>query len=248
MPYLLTLDSGAVEVARCEPENLDRVIASWREAYPNKTLASVTEVDEASIPGRTFRNAWRHCHQNGFRHCMATARDIQRDLLRSRRAKRFIETDVAIARGLAENKDMTAIAQMAQRLRDVTKHPAIEEAQTVEDLAKVWPSVLDEPVPALGGPRIAGDASYDTKALEEWAKGLTDKVVEQTQQIAALQEKLRGAANETHIQTIAQAVHDLVGDTRALQERVKKAEDDAAYALKHGLDHDSARLTEDKMQ
>lgn len=228
--------------------------------------------DDQVPPGRTFRNAWRHCPENGVRHCMPTARDIQRDKMRVHRAGRFAQTDVAIVRGLAEALDTSAVANMASRLRDVTKHPAIEAAETVEDLVKVWPSVLDEPVPALGGPRISGDADYDTKALEEWAQSLNEKIAEQTRQIAALEAQrsqqagvdlsaiteklgeLEGKLNEglntgvepRDIQILARDVLDMKNSAKAMQERIQKAEEDAAYAVKHALV--DARLTEDKLQ
>lgn len=263
MPYLLIDQTGFVHVMKL----YDNVSVEDEIAKQSLQVVEIREVAELP-PYDDFRNAWRYSHESGVRHCMPTARDIQRDKLRAHRSGRFTQTDVAIATGLADGLDTSAVSGMVKRLRDVTKHPAIEAAQNIHDLAKVWPSVLDEPVPALGGPRISGDADYDTKALEQWAQSLTDKIAEQTKQISALQAqretqpavdlsdlqsklsdietKLGGAPDGKDIQIIAQAAHDMGEKLKALQERVVKAEEDSAYALKHAIV--DARLTEDKLQ
>jgi hypothetical protein len=51
--------------------------------------------------------------------------------------------DIAYQRAAETNSDTSAIVTKKQALRDVTADPAIESAQTVEQLKAVWPSVLN---------------------------------------------------------------------------------------------------------
>jgi hypothetical protein len=67
---------------------------------------------------------------------MAKARDIHRAILRQERAPRIAALDIAYMRAL-ERGDTTAaqeIAAQKQILRDIPAHPAIEAAQTPEEL------------------------------------------------------------------------------------------------------------------
>jgi hypothetical protein len=269
---LWTDAGGNVHVAIQPPAWKDA--EAWKKAVLAKCIPSdatnIKHMLDSDLPAdRTFRNAWRHCSENGVRHCMPTARNIQKDRLRARRAERFQETDVMIARGLAESRDTSAAANMAARLRDVTNHPAIEAAQTVEDLVKVWPSVLEEPVPALGGPRISGDADYDTQALEQWAQGLNDKLAAQTQQIAELQarkeaaaavdmsaieaklaaldEKMKAGADMADLQAVRQAVSDLKESTSFLANKVLSQEEGLEW-LEKNTAHKDLFLKKDVVQ
>ncbi len=67
---------------------------------------------------------------------MPKARTIHRDALRQERNKRLAPLDVAYMRAL-ERADTTAaqeIAAQKQKLRDIPAHPAIETAQTPDEL------------------------------------------------------------------------------------------------------------------
>jgi len=92
---------------------------------------------------RTFRDAWIKSGEKIDVH-MGKARDIWRNKMREHRAAKLAALDVDYIRAdeagdLAKKKSISA---RKQALRDVTKHPDIEAAQTPEQLKSVWPSVL----------------------------------------------------------------------------------------------------------
>ena len=85
---------------------------------------------------RAFRNAWDIVNGKPIL-VMDRARDLHRDRLRVARAPLLAATDVDYQRA-DENGDLaqkTAVAARKQALRDITKHPAIDAAETPEDLA-----------------------------------------------------------------------------------------------------------------
>jgi len=104
-------------------------------------------IAQADIPqDRTYRNAWKDDGQ-AIVHDMAKAREIHRDRLRQMRVQLFEVNDIALADALAERDEPKRLEAIAQRnaLRDVTKAPAIDAAQTVEDLKAAIPDVLMVP-------------------------------------------------------------------------------------------------------
>lgn len=77
---------------------------------------------------------------------MAKARDIQRERIREMRAPVLAELDTAYQRA-DERGDTEAKANIASRkqaLRDATEDPAIEAAQTPEELKAVIPDALKD--------------------------------------------------------------------------------------------------------
>jgi hypothetical protein len=74
---------------------------------------------------------------------MAKARDIHRAKLRHAREPLFKDLDLKIMRAQEAGSDISAIVAKKQALRDVTQHPAIDAAQTIDDLKKVWPTCLE---------------------------------------------------------------------------------------------------------
>lgn len=104
------------------------------------------------LPGRTFRDAWRH-DGNAISIDMPTAREIHKQRLREMREPLLDSLDRAFTRAqgrlaLGGNREEEAKATLAaveanrQALRDVTADPAIEKAATPEELAAVIPEVL----------------------------------------------------------------------------------------------------------
>ena len=93
-------------------------------------------VDTETIPSdRTFRNAWNHS-SGVIGVDMPKATEIQKNKLRAERAPLLSALDVKYMVAL-ENGDTEGAASVAkekQRLRDITKHPALVEAETPEDL------------------------------------------------------------------------------------------------------------------
>lgn len=73
---------------------------------------------------------------------MTKARDIHRDKLRGARAPLFAALDVEFQRALEDGKPAADIVARKKALRDVTAHPDIEAAQTIEQLKAVWPDCL----------------------------------------------------------------------------------------------------------
>jgi hypothetical protein len=73
---------------------------------------------------------------------MEKARDIHRDKMRVARAPLLTTLDVAFQRALEQNANTATIVAQKQALRDVTSDPAIEAAQTVDQLKAVWPDIL----------------------------------------------------------------------------------------------------------
>jgi len=74
---------------------------------------------------------------------MEKARNIHREKMRAARAPLLAALDVAFQRALEQNANTATIVAQKQALRDVTSDPAIEAAQTVEELKAVWPEVLN---------------------------------------------------------------------------------------------------------
>lgn len=73
---------------------------------------------------------------------MEKARNIHRDAMRAARAPLFAKLDVDYMVATERGQDTSSIAAQKQALRDVTKDPAIDAAQTLDDLKSVWPDVL----------------------------------------------------------------------------------------------------------
>lgn len=138
-----TNEAIAAEIARAsasfDAEKLP--IKSWR-------LMAAEEMPK----DRTFRDAWRDTQQtiesgdtaNRIAVHMPTAREIHRRNLRAARVPLLQALDVEYQRadeiGNASGKE--AIASKKQVLRDVTKDPGIEEAQTPDELKAMWPEIL----------------------------------------------------------------------------------------------------------
>jgi hypothetical protein len=101
-------------------------------------------VDDAALPDRAFRGAWRTCQQQGLRVDMDAARDIHRGRLRAARAPKLAALDIEYQRAdEAEDTDRKrALAARKQALRDVTNDPRINLAATPAELAAVIPQEL----------------------------------------------------------------------------------------------------------
>lgn len=89
---------------------------------------------------RTYRNALRDDGKT-LTHDMAHAREIHRNHLREARAPKLAALDVEYQRADEQNDktEKTRIAAAKQALRDLPALPAIDAAQTVDDLKTVWP-------------------------------------------------------------------------------------------------------------
>lgn len=87
---------------------------------------------------RLYRNALKP----DLTHDMAKARVIHRDRLRRARKPLLEALDIEAQRALESGQPLTTVAQKKQVLRDVTKHPGIEAARSIDELAAAWPDDL----------------------------------------------------------------------------------------------------------
>jgi hypothetical protein len=128
------------------PEYIEGIIAkhawtgglakvSWR-LVPNDFVDEQTD--------RHFRNAWKDDggHKPGVH--MPKAREIHRENLRRLRAPLLEAADVSYMRAdeSGDQQEKKRIGERKRALRDVTDDPAIEAAQTPEELKAVMPEAL----------------------------------------------------------------------------------------------------------
>ena len=101
-------------------------------------------VEANAIPtDRTFRNAWK-VSGAGIAVDMPKAREIHRVKLRDLRKPKMEALDAAYLRAdeTGDIAEKQRIAAQKQALRNVTADPAIEAAQTPEQLKAVMPAIL----------------------------------------------------------------------------------------------------------
>jgi hypothetical protein len=109
------------------------------ESIAERDIPSGTEyhiIDRADLPqDRHFRNAWKH-EEGVVSHCMDKCRELHKANLREKRAPLLAALDLEYMRADEEGDALkkNRIAADKQALRDITKHPDIAKAQTVEEL------------------------------------------------------------------------------------------------------------------
>lgn len=160
---LATAEAVDAEIARAAFSFPDLVTRPPTEAERTAGAYDVADlpitgwrfIDASELPSeRRYRNAWRD--QGGaVAHDMVRARDIHRDRLRSARAPLLVELDVRYVRAqetaleTGDTSSLREIAREKQRLRDVTAHPAIEAATSIDALADAWPLQSSQPLQLL---------------------------------------------------------------------------------------------------
>lgn len=154
MKIAYTRQDGGMNIVNAAPkEQLEIKLGpltdeQYREHVSKRSLPidaiDVSELpDDWAPPDREFRDAWRH--SNGVVNIdMESARNIWRNKIRAARKPLLSKLDVdymrADERGDTSAKDL--IAKNKQELRDAPQDPAIDAAQTPEDLMAVWPRAL----------------------------------------------------------------------------------------------------------
>lgn len=124
----------SIQYAETEDEFLERVRTSARR-HKNATGHDIVEA--AVVPADiTFRDAWSFDGKQ-FGVKMDEAKEIWRDRLRKEREPLLAALDVEFIRALEAGADTKAIAAEKQRLRDVTALPAIDAAQTPDELKAI---------------------------------------------------------------------------------------------------------------
>jgi len=125
--------------------DVDSELAKWSFDQRN-AVVSWRKIPPAGIPAdRTFRDAW--CDATPAAQVdidMVRAREIHRNHLRALRAPKMAALDIDYQRAdetgdVARKRD---VAQRKQAMRDATDDPAIEAAQTPEELKAVIPAAL----------------------------------------------------------------------------------------------------------
>ena len=116
--------------------SVESCIAKW-PADKQAEIVSTHKITSADIPeDRQFRDAlmWTGAR---IAHDMGKARALHCDRLREARAPRLETLDVAYSQAdeKGDAREKAAIATKKQTLRDLTAHPAIAKAKTVEALA-----------------------------------------------------------------------------------------------------------------
>lgn len=101
-------------------------------------------VDVADLPARDYRNAWKALPGKKIGHDMVKARELHRNKFRELREPKLKELDTEYMRADedGDQQKKKEIAAKKKALRDVTADPAIEAAQTIEQLRLVMPAIL----------------------------------------------------------------------------------------------------------
>lgn len=137
--YAIQMNDGTVAIMQTVGDTSPAdCIVKWPTAERVKA-GNYYAIDPAVIPpDRTFRNAlaFDPGTDHGFRYDLPKARNILRDRLRAERAPQLAALDVEMLRATTETPMVPSdgIAARKQALRDITDHPAIEAAETVEAL------------------------------------------------------------------------------------------------------------------
>lgn len=108
----------------------DTLPVSWR-FVPNDFVNENTD--------REFRGAWKDGGTDKPQHDMPKARELLRNRLRKLRGPLLdnLDTEYMRADESGDSNKKQEIANRKQQLRDITKHPDIEKAKTVDDLKKI---------------------------------------------------------------------------------------------------------------
>lgn len=98
--------------------------------------------EDATLPtDRTYRAAWV-LRDGQVVEDIALAREHHRARLREARAPRMVELDVAYVRALERTESTAEIVAEKNALREITRHPSIDAAQTIDDLKAVTLGLL----------------------------------------------------------------------------------------------------------
>jgi hypothetical protein len=178
---------GFPPVLEPEPYWLQRMAAQVIPA----NAQDVHVIDVADVPAdRSYRNAWKH--QAGIISVhMDKARGIHRDRLREARQPMLNQLDIEYQRAheRGDEEHIKTVAAAKQALRDVTKHPDIDAAQTPEELKAVWPFAVDSPSVSekLDNPRVtqlsvpirSSPSETDAGHTTGWIGNLVGKIAQE---------------------------------------------------------------------
>lgn len=140
--YKLELRDGSVVIMQLLTADADpHDQAAQLPYYPD--IMYIGEIDRKDIPqDRSFRNAWNH----DLKVDMPRAREISRQRLRDKRGAMLSALDVEFMRAV-ENGAVDAqksVSARKQVLRDWTKRPELDAADTPEALLKAEAKIASE--------------------------------------------------------------------------------------------------------
>lgn len=92
------------------------------------------------LEDRTYRNAWKDAGGDKVEVDIEKAKEVHKEYLRAARAVELQKLDIAYQKADEKGQDKSAIAAKKQELRDITIHPDLEAASTVEELKAFWPT------------------------------------------------------------------------------------------------------------
>lgn len=115
----------------------EEIQAKWYKG--DKVVSHRAIKRDEVIADRTFRGAWRD--KGKVEVDMPAAREIQRERIRKARVALLEALDVEYSRAdeAGDNAKKRDIATEKQRLRDLTKDPRIDAAQTPDELKVILP-------------------------------------------------------------------------------------------------------------
>lgn len=167
---------------------------------------------------------------------MAKAREIWRDKMRTAREPLLATLDVLYQRTLEAGFDTSDVVARKQALRDVTADPAIDAAQTLDELKAVWPAILTQNIsdfPTRSVPAQISDrqffqqaallgiitqdeaiAAVATGAIPAMLKNIVDGVADESARFAATM-LLSGATVFERAHPMTEAVGASLGWTSA---------------------------------
>ena len=93
-------------------------------------------VEASDIPAdRSYRNGWKDTGV-AIRHDMPKCRNLHRQKLRELRTPKLLKLDADYLRAdeLGDTAEKARISSLKRALRDITAHPAIDAATTIEEL------------------------------------------------------------------------------------------------------------------
>jgi hypothetical protein len=101
-------------------------------------------IDRDEMPSYIFQDAWS-IKNDKISIDMNKARDVHRSFLRIGREPKLKELDIKFQIALEKGEDLKPITSAKQALRDLTIDPAIEAAETTDDLVSIWPELDPNP-------------------------------------------------------------------------------------------------------
>lgn len=144
-------DGGLTVVVPCISENdpvgfteAQAVARALSESVPLSAKTNARVIENSDVPSdRTFRDAWKDSGSN-IDVDMPKAREIWREKMRLARKPKLEALDVEYQKAdeIGDQERKKLIAGLKKLLRDLTDLPAIEAAQTPEELKAIWPEEL----------------------------------------------------------------------------------------------------------